>query len=236
MSLYAEIVFPLPVDQSFSYLVPEAFLNKAKIGSRVAAPFGHRRLTGFIVNLNQSGPPPEFELKEIVDVLDEEPVFSPALLSLTRKLSDYYYSSWGELLQAALPPSFILKSQTKVFLTEEGKLTLEKESLAKEEREILGLLDKRACSLTFLKRKLGAQNFSRLLPRLERENLIGFRSRGKNRCQTILLPRPSLRWIFRWILSHAKWLTGLLGVQERRFSGRFFFLARSRREKPSIFI
>ncbi len=176
MILYAEIVFPLPVDQSFSYLVPEAFRDKAKIGSRAIAPFGQRRLTGFIVSLSQSGPPPEFELKEIVDLLDEEPVFSPALLCLTRKLSDYYYSSWGELLQAALPPSFILKSQAKVSLTEEGRIAIENESLAKEEREILGFLGKRACSLSFLKRKLGAQAVSPLLPRLGRKNLIAFES------------------------------------------------------------
>jgi primosomal protein N' (replication factor Y) len=176
MSLYAEIVFPLPVNQSFSYLVPEAFREKAKIGSRVIAPLGHRRLTGFIIDLKESGPPPEFELKEIVDVLDGEPAFSPALLSLTRKLSDYYYSSWGELLQAALPPSFILKSQTKVFLTEEGKVAAEKESLTREEREILDFLDKQARSLSFLKKKLGAQALSRILPRLEKNKLIGFKS------------------------------------------------------------
>lgn len=176
MSLYADIVFSLPVDQSFSYLVPEAFREKAKVGSRVIAPFGQKRLTGFIIGLKESGPPPEFVLKEITDVLDEEPVFSPPLLSLTRKLSDYYYSSWGELLQAALPPSFILKSQTKVFLTEEGKIAFEKESLAKEEREILVFLVKQARSLSFLKKKLGAQALSRLLSRLENNKLIGFES------------------------------------------------------------
>ncbi|TEU05753.1 MAG: primosomal protein N', partial [Candidatus Aminicenantes bacterium] len=134
MTLYAEVILSLPLDQSFSYIVPESYQKIAKIGSRVLVPLGQRMLTGFIVKLGKRRISPEFELKEIAEVLDEEPIFSPSFLSFTRKLCDYYYSSWGELLQASLPPSFILKSKTRIALSDKGRAALKDEDLSREER------------------------------------------------------------------------------------------------------
>jgi primosomal protein N' (replication factor Y) len=172
MSLYAEVILSLPLDQSFSYLIPQSYQKKAKIGSRVLVPLGQRMLTGFIIRLGKRRVSPEFKLKEIAEVLDEEPVFSSSFLSFTQKLSDYYYSSWGELLQASLPPSFILKSKTILVLSEEGKAALQDKNLPSEEREILGFISKGSYSVLFLKRKLKIRNLSRLLSRLEKKGLI----------------------------------------------------------------
>ncbi len=176
MTLYAEVVFSLPVDRSFSYIVPEAFKKKAKIGSRVLAPLGQRLLTGFIVNLSEKKPAEGYQLKEIAEVLDEEPVFSPSILSLTQKIGSYFYSSWGELLQSSLPPSFILRSQKKIFLSEKGKASLRDETLSAEERGLLALLQKRAYSIFYLKRKLKVKNLPLLVSRLERKNLVQVQS------------------------------------------------------------
>jgi primosomal protein N' (replication factor Y) len=172
MTLYAEVILSLPLDQSFFYIVPESYKKSAKIGSRVLVPLGQRMLTGFIVKLRKRRISPGFELKEIAEVLDEEPIFSPSFLSFTRKLGDYYYSSWGELLQASLPPSFILKSKTRVFLSEKGRAALQDEDLSREERELLGFIRKRSYSALFLKRKFKVKNLSYLLSRLENKGLI----------------------------------------------------------------
>ncbi len=172
MTLYAEVVLSLPLDQSFSYIVPESCKKSAKIGSRVLVPLGQRMLTGFIVKLRKRRASPELKLKEIAEVLDEEPVFPPSFLSFTRKLCAYYYSSWGELLQASLPPSFILKSKTRVALSDEGRAALQGEDLSREERELLGFLRKRSYSTLFLRRKFKVKNLSHLLFRLEKKGLI----------------------------------------------------------------
>jgi primosomal protein N' (replication factor Y) len=172
MTLYAEVILSLPLDQSFSYIVPESCQKKAKVGSRVLVPLGKRMLTGFIVRLRKKRVSPEFELKEIAEVLDEEPIFSPPFLSFTRKLCAYYYSSWGELLQASLPPSFILKSKTRVALSEKGKAALKDEALSREERELLSFIRKRSYSSLFLKRKFRVKNLPHLISRLEKKGLI----------------------------------------------------------------
>ncbi|UCE22030.1 MAG: primosomal protein N', partial [Candidatus Aminicenantes bacterium] len=107
MTLYAEVILSLPVSQTFIYTIPESLRIKTQVGSRVLVPLGQRMMTGFVVKLRKKRLSSEIKLKEIVEVLDEEPVFSSSFLSFTRKLSDYYYSSWGDVLQASLPPSFI---------------------------------------------------------------------------------------------------------------------------------
>jgi len=172
MTLYADVVLPLPLDQSFSYIVPESAQKNVKIGSRVLVPLGQRLLTGFIVNLRKRKLSQVLKLKEIAEALDESPVFSLSFLSFARKLSSYYYSSWGELLQASLPPSFILKSQKRVSLSTKGKTLLRGDELSGEEKELLGYLKKREYTALYLKRKLKVKNLSLLLSRLEKKGLI----------------------------------------------------------------
>ena len=172
MTLYAEVVLSLPVSQAFTYIIPESFIARAQVGSRVLVPFSQRMLTGFIIGFRKRRPAPGIPLKEIAEFLDDEPVFSSSFLSFTRRLSDYFYSSWGELLQASLPPSFILKSQTRLFLTEKGLAALEDRTLSEEERKILSLLQKKDYSLLFLKRKLQMKGLSALLSRLEKNGLV----------------------------------------------------------------
>ena len=172
MTLYAEVILSLPVSQAFTYIVPESYIGSARAGSRVLVPFSQRMLTGFIIGLRKRRPAPGIPLKEIAEILDGEPVFSSSFLSFSRKLSDYFYSSWGELLQASLPPSFILKSQTRLSLTDKGTAALEDTALPEEEKKILSFLQKKDYSLLFLKRRLHLKGLSALLSRLEKRGLV----------------------------------------------------------------
>ena len=56
MTVFARVVFPLPLDQSFLYAVPEEYRPAARPGSRVVAPLGTRRQNGFIVALTTEFP------------------------------------------------------------------------------------------------------------------------------------------------------------------------------------
>ncbi|MFA5336180.1 MAG: hypothetical protein WC324_04595, partial [Candidatus Omnitrophota bacterium] len=99
---YADIALGLPVRKPFHYRVPPSLMDKAEIGKRVLVPFGPRKLVGYIVGFVGR---PDFEgVKDIISVIDQEgPVISPELLSLTKWISEYYHSSWGEAIAAALP-------------------------------------------------------------------------------------------------------------------------------------
>jgi primosomal protein N' (replication factor Y) len=172
MSRYAEIVLGLPLTQTFTYAIPETCRTLAQVGSRVLVPFHQRKMTGFIVGLHDRKKTQDYEYKDIQEVLDDEPVFTDQFLSFTRKFSDAHFSSWGEMLQAALPPSYVPKTRVKISLSEEGKAALLGENLSEEEREILGFFHQGAYTRTFIKRKIKRKNASSILVRLEREGLI----------------------------------------------------------------
>ena len=100
---YVNIVFPIPVDSQFSYLLPEQLRAKAQVGMRVLAPFGKgdKETEGVIVEIPKK---PEVEkLKEVTDILDNEPFFSEEMLKLTKWMAEYYFSTWGEALKCATP-------------------------------------------------------------------------------------------------------------------------------------
>ena len=96
-----EVVFNLPVPQRFTYSVAED--QQVAVGYRVLAPFGSRRLTGYVVGETATPPPGVPEIKQIQRPLDKRPVFDERLLELARWLSDMYLCSLGEALATMLP-------------------------------------------------------------------------------------------------------------------------------------
>lgn len=99
--LAVDVAVPLPVEGTFTYLIEPDQASKAKVGVRVRVPFRNREITGFLVAILEN--PPDQKLKKIVQILDDEPVLSESMLRLTAWLSEYYFSSWGEAIEAAVP-------------------------------------------------------------------------------------------------------------------------------------
>jgi len=198
-SLYAEVVFPLPLDQSFTYGVPEALKDQVAPGFRVLAPFGQRRLTGFVVALRETTD--RAELKEIEDVLDPEPVFSEEMLALTRWMSDYYLTPWGEVLNAALPGGIQLESRRLVRLragVEVSALLESDQNLTDRQRQILEILSQAGeLRVDQLRRRLGVQNLHYSLSRLQEAGLVETR-------MDLLKPRVRVRKE-KFVTLHPNW-------------------------------
>lgn len=172
MILYADVLLGLPLTHTFTYIVPESYQSAVQIGTRVCVPFQRRSLTGFIIGLRRRRKTKEYDLREIQDVLDEKPVFSSDFLSFTRKVSEYYFSSWGELLHSSLPASYLPKSRSRYFLTEKGKLSIQDDSLPEDERLVLSLLQTGSYTRTYIRRKTKASSLSPLLSRLEKKGYV----------------------------------------------------------------
>ncbi len=70
---YAKVVFPIPVDMAYTYLVPKEFHDRIQVGMRVLAPFGksEKETEGVIVGLSSEEPNLK-DIKEILDVIDDE--------------------------------------------------------------------------------------------------------------------------------------------------------------------
>ena len=117
-SRVVSVALPLPIRKSFSYGVP-ASLPMPDPGSRVRVPFGERVLTGVV--LAQAGEQTS-GIREIVEVLDAEPVCPPELLATADRVARRSFASTGEVLKAALPARLPAAGAVRYRITEKGAL------------------------------------------------------------------------------------------------------------------
>lgn len=99
--MFAEVVFPIPLDRVFHYSIPDQYAGKVAPGIRVRVPFGKSVRVGYCVGLVETTS--ASEPKEIGSVVDEAPLLDASLLRLSRWVADYYLCSWGQVLEAVLP-------------------------------------------------------------------------------------------------------------------------------------
>ncbi|MBN1499956.1 MAG: primosomal protein N' [Spirochaetes bacterium] len=97
--VYAEICMGLPVEDAFTYLIPEDM--NAVPGVRVIVPFGRKKMIGYVISVHSDTP--EFKCREIISLLDDEPVFDDRLVNISKYCAYNYFASLGEVMHLALP-------------------------------------------------------------------------------------------------------------------------------------
>ena len=168
----AEVVFNLPLKEAFTYEIPRQFNGMVQRGMRVFVPFGRRRLTGYVVSLSRRNEK-NIALKPIEDLPDTEPIISEELLSLTRWIADYYQSSWGEAIKAALPAGLDDESLNKLALTNPGIHALECGTQSAAANHILlTLREKQSLTAQQLERLLKKRFRAGALAKLRRDGLV----------------------------------------------------------------
>jgi len=107
MPMFVEAALPVPLRRVFTYRIPDSIRTAIKLGARMTLPFGRRNVTGYAVGLHSELPPDvevdEAKIKDVIDLIDPEPLITPEILGLTQWTADYYASFWGEMLKASLP-------------------------------------------------------------------------------------------------------------------------------------
>ena len=117
--MYAEVIIPLALPKTYTWSVPEAFLGLVRPGIRVEVVLGkNKKYSGIIRTLHEKKPP--YETKDILNVLDTEPVVFDSQLKLWEWIASYYMCSEGEVMAAALPAHFKLSSETIIIFNNEA--------------------------------------------------------------------------------------------------------------------
>src|SRR5579872_3837874 len=154
--LYCDVSLPVPLDQAFTYALPETLRHRVRPGSRVVVPFGPRKLTGVIVNCHDERP--QVTAREALRLLDAEPVLDGELLALARWISGYYCAPMGEVLRGMLPLSGEIRRSKVWSLTETGRQAARQLLLdsAPDDpaTQVLRLLERRPLSAAYLARTL----------------------------------------------------------------------------------
>ncbi|ESU26449.1 primosomal protein N' [Flavobacterium limnosediminis JC2902] len=112
MPHFVEVVLPLALPKTFTYLVSEAEFQYIQKGMRVAVPFGKTKIyTALVIDLHQNAPT-LYQAKEIHQILDDAPVVNEFQIEHWQWIANYYMCSIGEVFKSALPSGFLLESET----------------------------------------------------------------------------------------------------------------------------
>lgn len=100
--IYVDIILPLPLEGMFTYSVSPDLESRAMEGRRVIVPFGRSKIyVGVIVRRHNDKP--EFAVKSIKTVLDDDKIVTERQIKLWLWIAEYYMSPVGEVFNAALP-------------------------------------------------------------------------------------------------------------------------------------
>ena len=117
MQWYVDVILPLPLAGSFTYQLPEVYAHTVQAGSRIVVQFGAKRYyTAIVMRKHTDKPQGEYEIKEISEVLDAQPIVLPLQLQLWQWIADYYMCTIGDVYKAALPSGLKIESETVVEL------------------------------------------------------------------------------------------------------------------------
>lgn len=172
--MFAQVVFPLPFRNSFTYSIPESLDETVKIGIRVVVPFGKRVLTGFVVDITNSSELKE-KIKPIKDVLDDEPIFDKNSLKFYQWISEYYLSSLGEALKNSVPYGSDIESKRKIVTDSDYCLELfqkEKKKTSLKAKLLEALSQKEVHKISQLQKNVKNKNIHSILKSFEKAGIV----------------------------------------------------------------
>ena len=141
------------IDQTFTYNVPSNLEKDIEIGKRVLVPFSHQKLEGFI--LKKHNDKPEYNVKDIIEIIDEKPVLNKELLLLGKYIKEKTLCNLITAYESMLPTA--LKAKHKININKKYitylKLNKYDESLIKntKQQEIIELLKEKDIEKSKLK-------------------------------------------------------------------------------------
>ncbi|MEO1712157.1 MAG: primosomal protein N' [Bacteroidota bacterium] len=114
---YVDVVLPIAIANTYTYYVPEKWLDHLAFGVRVEVQFGKNKLYSALVVKVHDEAPAAYQPKEIIAVIDERPIIYPVQYTFWQWIAQYYVCYLGEVMNAALPSSLKLSSETSIRLS-----------------------------------------------------------------------------------------------------------------------
>ena len=170
ITLFAEVILPLALPKTLSYRIPFEWNDRVKVGFRVIVPLGKNRLyTGIVRTISQT-PPAGYEAKYVEGLLDEDAIVTESQLRFWEWIASYYACTVGEVMNAAIPGSLKLSSETKLSVAEE--FWEEDATLSEKERSVLHALTEKPCTISELSERLSIRTLQPILKGLVEKGLI----------------------------------------------------------------
>lgn len=111
------------IDRVFDYIVPSYLEKDIKVGIRVTVPFNHQTLEGFILEIKNKKEDC-IELKEIINVVDNDIILNEELLKLGKYMSEKTLSTLISCYQVMLPKALKAKVSAEINIKYEKLIKL----------------------------------------------------------------------------------------------------------------
>ncbi|MBQ9074137.1 MAG: primosomal protein N', partial [Muribaculaceae bacterium] len=170
---FAEVLLPLPLNNTFTYQIPDDMVNRLKIGFRVIVPFGRKKYYTAIVTAITNIRPGDYEIKSISLILDDYPIIRHPQLKFWNWIAEYYLCTTGDVYKAAVPAGLKVESETFIELNSDFEESADNR-LNERETIICQLLDHSGrMTPAEIEKKTGFKNVEAIVSRLlEREAII----------------------------------------------------------------
>jgi len=114
MKKYAKVIVASTakdLDKPFHYAIPYDLHGRLECGQRVLVPFGKsRKVEGYVVGFDDKIDFDASKIKDIVDTLDDFPIFSPTMLGLAKWMAEKYTVPLATCLRTIMPAGISMKN------------------------------------------------------------------------------------------------------------------------------
>ncbi|QJX45766.1 primosomal protein N' [Hymenobacter taeanensis] len=176
VTLFADVILPLPLPKLYTYRVPFELNDQVVIGGRVIVQFGAKKTLSCIVAAVHETPPANYQAKYILEFIDDAPVVTQPQLKLFRWMADYYLCTLGEVINAALPAALKLSSESRVQLHPAFEAETNPYPLSEQEQKIVEALStgEEGKSMTFTEvgELLGIASFHKYIKSLMQKDVV----------------------------------------------------------------
>ena len=163
---FIDVIVPLSVDNIYQYSIEKS--ERIKVGQRVIIQFGIKKLyTAIVVNVSNKRRE-GFKIKKVISVLDKQPILNIRHIKFWMWLSKYYMANIGDVMNAALPNSLKLASETRLTINDITFLNLDE----KEKEVINAIIQKPNISIKQLKETLSFSNYFSIINKLINKEIL----------------------------------------------------------------
>lgn len=184
MEKYAKLVVrnnTIHTDNLFTYKVPSYLINNLEVGHRVLVPFGkgNKPTEAFVFEINDKFDE-DIKLKEIIDTLDEKPIFKNSDIELVKWMKNRYLCTYIDCINLIYPKGYRLNNYKVVSLSNKIKSLSEDEfksfveTLTKKEQDVINSIikNKEKVKVEKLKKILNTKDIDSLLYRMSKKDLV----------------------------------------------------------------
>ena len=164
--MYIEVLVGLKtnrIDKTFTYNVPNDLIKNIQIGKRVLVPFMNKKLEGFVLSISNNKV--DYEVKDIIEIIDDEPILNSELLELGKYISKKTLSPLSSSYDAMLPSALKSKKLNGIGKKYVSYLVINKkiDSLTGKQLEIYNLIKEKEKTLKNEVTKISVSSVNTLL-------------------------------------------------------------------------